>query len=42
MAIVGAEYMLGMLPKGTHDWDKFVEPAQLQRTFDQCKNCTHV
>lgn len=29
LAIVGAEYILGWLPKGTHDWDKFVRPDEL-------------
>lgn len=29
LAIVGAEYVLGWLPKGTHDWDKFVKPDEL-------------
>jgi 2-polyprenyl-6-hydroxyphenyl methylase / 3-demethylubiquinone-9 3-methyltransferase len=28
-AIVGAEYVLGWLPKGTHEWDKFVTPEEL-------------
>jgi len=28
-AIVGAEYILGWLPIGTHDWEKFVKPNQL-------------
>ena len=26
---VGAEYVLGWLPKGTHDWQKFVTPSEL-------------
>ena len=29
LAIVGAEYILGWLPKGTHQWDKFVTPKEL-------------
>ncbi len=29
-AIVGAEYILGWLPKGTHQWKKFVRPQELQ------------
>jgi 2-polyprenyl-6-hydroxyphenyl methylase / 3-demethylubiquinone-9 3-methyltransferase len=29
LAIVGAEYLLGWLPKGTHRWEKFVTPAEL-------------
>ena len=28
MAIVGAEYVLRWLPRGTHDWQKFVRPAE--------------
>jgi 2-polyprenyl-6-hydroxyphenyl methylase/3-demethylubiquinone-9 3-methyltransferase len=42
-AILGAEYILGWLPKGTHQWRKFVTPTELKRllaadalqTFDQ-------
>ena len=30
LAIVGAEYILGMLPKGTHDYEKFIRPAELE------------
>ncbi len=29
LAIVGAEYILGWLPRGTHRWEKFVRPAEL-------------
>ena len=29
LAIVGAEYVLGWLPRGTHQWDKFVTPKEL-------------
>lgn len=29
MAIVGAEYVLRWLPRGTHDWRKFISPASL-------------
>ena len=28
-AIIGAEYVLGWLPRGTHDWRKFVRPSEL-------------
>ena len=28
-AIIGAEYILGWLPVGTHDWEKFVKPDEL-------------
>ncbi|WP_439510577.1 bifunctional 2-polyprenyl-6-hydroxyphenol methylase/3-demethylubiquinol 3-O-methyltransferase UbiG [Marinimicrobium koreense] len=30
-AIVGAEYLLKLLPKGTHDYRKFIRPAELSR-----------
>jgi len=30
-AIVGAEYVLGWLPRGTHRWDRFVKPSELAR-----------
>ncbi len=30
-AIVGAEYLLGWLPRGTHDWRRFLKPAELSR-----------
>jgi 2-polyprenyl-6-hydroxyphenyl methylase/3-demethylubiquinone-9 3-methyltransferase len=31
LAIVGAEYVMRWLPRGTHQWDKFVTPAELAR-----------
>jgi 2-polyprenyl-6-hydroxyphenyl methylase / 3-demethylubiquinone-9 3-methyltransferase len=31
LAIVGAEYVLGMLPKGTHEYAKFITPDELAR-----------
>jgi 2-polyprenyl-6-hydroxyphenyl methylase/3-demethylubiquinone-9 3-methyltransferase len=31
VAIVGAEYILGWLPKGTHQWRRFRTPAELTR-----------
>lgn len=30
-AIVGAEYILGMLPRGTHEYAKFIKPSELAR-----------
>jgi 2-polyprenyl-6-hydroxyphenyl methylase/3-demethylubiquinone-9 3-methyltransferase len=29
-AIVGAEYLLGLLPKGTHDYRRFIRPSELE------------
>lgn len=28
-AIVGAEYVLRLLPKGTHEWNKFIKPSEM-------------
>ncbi len=29
LAIAGAEYILGWLPRGTHDWKKFLKPSEV-------------
>lgn len=29
MAVVGAEYVLNLLPRGTHDYSKFIKPSEL-------------
>ncbi len=29
LAILGAEYVLGLLPRGTHDYKKFIRPSEL-------------
>ncbi len=31
LAVIGAEYVLKMLPKGTHDYEKFIKPSELSR-----------
>ena len=31
LAVVGAEYVLKMLPRGTHDYAKFIKPSELSR-----------
>lgn len=31
LAVLGAEYVLGMLPRGTHDYAKFIKPSELGR-----------
>ena len=33
LAIVGAEYVLRWLPRGTHRWEKFVTPAELEKAL---------
>jgi 2-polyprenyl-6-hydroxyphenyl methylase/3-demethylubiquinone-9 3-methyltransferase len=35
LAIVGAEYVLRWLPRGTHQWDRFVTPEELERAIEQ-------
>jgi 2-polyprenyl-6-hydroxyphenyl methylase/3-demethylubiquinone-9 3-methyltransferase len=35
LAIVGAEYILRWLPRGTHRWDKFVTPNELEIAIEQ-------
>ena len=30
-AIIGAEYVLRWLPVGTHDWNKFIKPEELEK-----------
>lgn len=42
LAIVGAEYLMKMLPRGTHDYAKFIKPSELDEWarnagFDLCK-----
>jgi 2-polyprenyl-6-hydroxyphenyl methylase / 3-demethylubiquinone-9 3-methyltransferase len=36
LAIVGAEYILKMLPKGTHSFDRFIKPSELTRWARAC------
>lgn len=33
LAIVGAEYVLRWLPRGTHNWKKFIKPSELAAAF---------
>ncbi len=34
-AIAGAEYILKLLPRGTHDWNRFIRPSEMDRFFRQ-------
>src|ERR1700747_769264 len=34
LAIVGAEYVLRWLPRGTHQWDKFVTPEEWEAAVE--------
>lgn len=35
MAIVGAEYVLRWLPRGTHDWNKFIRPSEMKDSLEK-------
>ena len=35
MAIIGAEYVMRWLPKGTHEWSKFFKPIELENIIEQ-------
>ena len=39
-AIIGAEYVLRWLPIGTHDWNKFLKPEELEKFLSQEKFLT--
>lgn len=36
LGIVAAEYLLRWIPQGTHNWKKFVKPAELAHSVRQC------
>lgn len=31
LAILGAEYIMNILPRGTHDWERFIKPSELSK-----------
>jgi 2-polyprenyl-6-hydroxyphenyl methylase/3-demethylubiquinone-9 3-methyltransferase len=35
LMVIGAEYILNMLPRGTHDYDKFIKPSELANWLRQ-------
>ncbi len=35
LGIVAAEYILNLVPKGTHDWKKFVKPSEIVRILEK-------
>ena len=39
-AIIGAEYILRWLPIGTHDWNKFIKPEELEKLLSEKKFST--
>tara|TARA_B100000524_G_C23378768_1_gene272348 strand:- start:235 stop:495 length:261 start_codon:yes stop_codon:yes gene_type:complete len=40
-AIIGAEYILRWLPIGTHDWNKFIKPEEMQKKLLDIKFSTN-
>jgi 2-polyprenyl-6-hydroxyphenyl methylase/3-demethylubiquinone-9 3-methyltransferase len=39
LAVIGAEYLLQLLPKGTHDYKKFITPAELAQSVRDAGLC---
>ena len=37
LAKIGAEYVLGWLPRGTHDWSRFIPPNVLQALLEETR-----
>lgn len=37
LAIVAAERLLGMVPQGAHDWNKFITPEELAVMFSEAR-----
>jgi 2-polyprenyl-6-hydroxyphenyl methylase/3-demethylubiquinone-9 3-methyltransferase len=35
LAKIGAEYVLGWLPRGTHDWNRFLSPTELKASLEE-------
>lgn len=35
LAVVAAEYLLGWVPAGTHDWERFIRPSELAEVWGQ-------
>ena len=35
LAKIGAEYVLNWLPRGTHDWNRFIPPTELKRALEE-------
>lgn len=38
VVIVLSEYVFRKIPFGTHEWDKFIAPHEVQRILDNCKS----
>lgn len=38
LGIVVAEQLLRIVPNGTHDWEKFISPVELERLLESSKD----
>lgn len=38
LAIVVAEQLLRIVPRGTHDWEKFISPEELERLLESSES----
>jgi len=38
LGIVVAEKIMGIVPEGTHEWEKFVSPEELERLLESSKS----
>lgn len=41
LAIVMAEQVLRIVPKGTHEWDKFISPVELETILESCESSSY-
>jgi len=35
LAILAAEYVLKLVPQGTHNWEKFVKPSEIKEILEK-------
>lgn len=40
LGIIVAEQLLRIVPRGTHDWEKFISPVELERLLESSKSHT--
>lgn len=40
--IVLAQYIWGFIPRGTHDWKKFLDPKDVEKMLENCKCNTSI
>ncbi|XP_076757282.1 ubiquinone biosynthesis protein COQ3, mitochondrial [Xylocopa sonorina] len=40
--ILVAEYLLNLIPRGTHEWRRFTQPVDMQSLLEKCKTCLSI